>query len=93
MSNKLTPQKAIQILKTEYLGDSELMELAKQMGAQALTKEIPMKCTGISKKEYIDGYCPNCLTRQALGSLDWKITFNKFCRECGQALDWSDTNA
>lgn len=39
----MTVQNAIKILKTEYLGDSEYMELAKQMGAYALEKQIPKK--------------------------------------------------
>lgn len=32
----MTIEEAAKILKTEYLGDSENMELAKQMGANAL---------------------------------------------------------
>ena len=34
----MTKQEAIHLLRTEQLGDSELMELAKQMGAMALER-------------------------------------------------------
>ena len=94
----MTPQEAIQRIKNhnEHHSQKERFAIhiteALNMAVEALTKQIPMKCTGgIDKKEYIDGYCPNCLTRQAIGSLDWKRTFNRYCRDCGQALDWSDT--
>ena len=35
----MTPQEAIRLLRTEQLGDSELLELAKQMGADALERK------------------------------------------------------
>lgn len=35
----MTPQEAIRLLRTEQLGDSELLELAKQMGADALERQ------------------------------------------------------
>lgn len=35
----MTNQEAIKILRTEHPGDSEAMELAKQMGAQALERQ------------------------------------------------------
>lgn len=65
----MTVQNAIKILKTEYLGDSEYMELAKQMGAYALEKQIPKKPIekDIGKLKISDtafcpicDYCPNC---------------------------------
>ena len=44
----MTKQEAIRLLRTEHLGDSEAMELAKQMGAAALeqlhTHFITPKC-------------------------------------------------
>ena len=52
----------------------------------ALEKQIPKKTT---KRQYVPngtliyGHCPNC---------DWFTeNFFKYCRNCGQALDWSDT--
>lgn len=89
----MTPQEAITTLKREYLGDSEFMELAKQMGANALEKQIPKKpikknpiCYAKTKdgQEYFafDYFCPNC---------NEKIKLSEHHCECGQALDWSDT--
>ena len=89
----MTPQEAITTLKREYLGDSEFMELAKQMGANALEKQIPKKpikknpiCYAKTKdgQEYFafDYFCPNCSE---------KIKLSEHHCKCGQALDWSDT--
>lgn len=73
----MTLQEAIITLKREYLGDSEYMELAKQMGAKALEKQIP-------KKMLDDGYfeiCPTC---------GWKYEAYKmgdYCQKCGQRFE------
>lgn len=78
----MTPQEAITTLKREYLGDSEYMELAKQMGANALEKQIA------KKPKYIEGdydmpLCPNCGM-----SVDENEEIH--CSTCGQAIDWGD---
>lgn len=58
----------------------------------ALEKQIPKKCTdGFHKEKFIDGRCPTCSFRQSKGDIEWKRQFNKYCRNCGQALDWSDS--
>ena len=88
----MTPREAITTLKREYLGDSEFMELAKQMGANALRKQIPTKVTHEATL-YRCCTCPNCKN-----VVDEFIDFqgaktrvtSKFCKYCGQALDWSD---
>ena len=89
----MTVQNAIKILKTEYLGDSEYMELAKQMGAYALEKQIPKKPYKRKEHKQNDYYCAVC--RYYLGD-EMELKFAglqpKFCPECGQALDWSDEN-
>lgn len=88
----MTVQNAIKILKTEYLGDSEYMELAKQMGAYALEKQIPKKPDYEGDGFDEDGYliydtwiCPNC-------GKHYEVDYDEydFCPKCGQALDWSD---
>ena len=88
----MTVQNAIKILKTEYLGDSEYMELAKQMGAYALEKQISKKPDyeddGYDEDGYLIYYtwiCPNCGKHYEVDYDDYD-----FCPECGQALDWSD---
>lgn len=88
----MTPQEAIITLKREYLGDSEFMELAKQMGANALRKQIPTKVTHEATL-YRCCTCPNCKN-----VVDDFIDFHNqktrvtpsYCKYCGQALDWSD---
>lgn len=53
----MTPQEAIRLLRTEQLGDSELLELAKQMGADALERQhlyfVTPKCETCGR--YIHG--------------------------------------
>lgn len=76
---ELTPQEAIKILKVEYLGDSENMELAKHIAIEALEKQMPKK---VIETDWI--YCPNCKR-----PLD-VIQKYKYCVICGQKLDWSE---
>lgn len=47
----MTRQEAAKILRTEQIGDSELMEIAKQMGAEALDK---------SSMKFIAPRCEKC---------------------------------
>ena len=79
----MTPQEAITTLKREYLGDSEFMELAKQMGANALEKQIPKKVITKRITEDLKLYhCPCC-------DVHYFQVGMKYCSCCGQALDWS----
>ena len=80
----MTNEKAIKILKTEYLGDSENMELAKQMGANALEKQIPKKLICVE----IEKCCPVCKEKICLIGDDGN--YGNYCYNCSQALDWSD---
>lgn len=48
---------------------------------EALEKQIPKK--PICKKYTTDTKCPVCNT--------FVLIYNKYCIECGQAIDWSDT--
>ena len=88
----MTPQEAITTLKREYLGDSEFMELAKQMGANALRKQIPTKVTHEASL-YKCCTCPNCKNVvdkfEKWGERAVRITY-KYCHCCGQNLDWLD---
>lgn len=97
----MTVQEAKKILQTEHLGDSESMELAKQMGAIALEKQIPKKpLTEIVNRgidvsgEYDIDYnylCPTC--NSVVGNFETEDIWCDFCDNCGQAidrtLDWS----
>lgn len=86
----MTPQEAIKTLKREYLGDSEYMELAKQMGAKALEKQIPKKPL---ENRYPWCVCPACAGSVYVEKVQEHIQNNEntYCEHCGQALDWSDT--
>lgn len=85
----MTTQEAITTLKREYLGDSEFMELAKQMGAKALEKHIPKKPT---YNRYPWVICPLCGGSVYVEMVQEHIENNEttYCEHCGQALDWSD---
>lgn len=50
-------------------------------GAQALEKQIPKKIT-VSREIY---FCPKCGENAAA------LQGDDYCFNCGQALDWSDT--
>ena len=87
----MTIQEAIKTLKTEHLGDSERMELAKQMGAIALDrldkkppKEKAMEGFDASVASHLA--CPTC----GGGVTNYWApgTKPKHCQFCGQALDW-----
>lgn len=59
---------------------------ALNMAVEALEKQIPKKTT---KRQYVPngtlvyGHCPNCNS--------FSKNFFNYCRNCGQALDWSGT--
>lgn len=66
---------------------------AFDVAISALEKQIPKKVEleGDGYDEngnliYDTGYCPNC---RHIFEVDYDAT--KHCPECGQALDWSDT--
>ena len=86
----MTPQEALNLLNdTEFAekhqGKEEYTEMLL-MCKEALEKQIPQKTT---KRQYVPngtliyGHCPNCDC--------FTKNFFKYCRNCGQALDWSDT--
>ena len=50
-------------------------------------KQIPQKVKNIEEENYVlIGICPKCQVK-----LDNMISHD-YCEECGQALDWSETN-
>lgn len=99
----MTTEQAIKELKSDrelygsdivYAGDGtpegDLM-LALDMGIAALKKQIPEN--PISEERYY--ICPCC--RGDLGVSDddifvYELPTPKYCGDCGQALDWSDTD-
>lgn len=59
---------------------------ALKMSVEALEKQIPRK--PIEKSPWVY-HCPNCDSKRVE-----EIFIERFmyCRDCGQALDWSETN-
>lgn len=56
-----------------------------EYAAKALKKQIPKRVKHIESTTdgHLLGYCPSCILKV--------LDENKFCYECGQALDWSET--
>lgn len=67
-----------------YECDHSVVEGLCRIALNALEKQWPKKVKYIETTTdgHLLGYCPSC----SLKFLDE----NKFCYECGQALDWSD---
>lgn len=81
----MTNEKAIEILKAEYLGDSENMRIAKRIAISALEKQIPKKPIKSEREiRYCEVWkCPKC-------GFEWSGRGVHYCYICGQAIDWSD---
>lgn len=81
-------EEAIKYLKmaTDEAGNEEFSDEYKEMcnmSIKALEKQIPKKPIELDKwGEYYE--CPIC-NKYAVDNLGCKY---KFCRECGQKLDW-----
>lgn len=90
----MTIERAIEILDPEHREHYESIEPineACRMGMQALKKQIPERVKYASLTEYkFSWVCPNCNTQHVN---EWCGTNRKlpYCSQCGQALDWSDT--
>lgn len=83
----MTVEKAVEILKTNNEKRvAAIYASCKRLAIEALEKQIPKKTTKIQRVPngwLTYGHCPNCdsFTRNTL----------KYCGNCGQALDWSET--
>lgn len=91
-------ERAIEILNPEHREHYESLvpvNTACRMGMEALEKQMPKK--PITDSTHYAGFeeflCPSCKKR-IISRLDgdWLAgRLQKYCDECGQALDWSDT--
>lgn len=68
----------------------------KEFVVSALEKQMPKKVIEQTEndREFLDYVCPNCKTTlQQKNKQAKRITIYKYkhCIDCGQALDWSDT--
>ena len=88
----MTPQEAIGQLRCNVEGDYiNLDDLeAFELAISALEKQIPKKPIPLKDNytgKIVSYGCPDC-NNTDLGNNEFK---NKYCENCGQALDWSDT--
>lgn len=60
---------------------------AFETAIEALEKQVPIK--PVSKYEYRDNknVCPSCETKNSCRIV---MFWEKFCPDCGQAIDWSE---
>ena len=84
---------AIRILLTEQRGDSEDMELAKRMGAVALSRLRPKK----PRMKAMEGFAPEVASELCCPTCTGPVTNYwvrgakpKHCQFCGQAIDWEE---
>ena len=90
--NGMKPQEAINILeKYKSVPKSEVVKTAYEMAISALEKQIPTKGSIKYLSSYTDDppvlLCPNCQEHIPTEGCN----FFKYCYNCGQALDWGDT--
>lgn len=88
----MTAQDALEIL-TNVIQSSEMTKATDTVCAiaqKAIEKQIPKKPYYKEKAFFnFDGYCcPNCNTF-IKSKNEWHVK-PTFCKNCGQALDWSD---
>ena len=96
---KWTATQARNDLERYLLRDEKPAYKAVALGMQALEKQIPKKPIKANKAIEIDGQlfmnddneywkCPIC----TLYDVPLRVN-QRYCHYCGQALDWSDSNA
>lgn len=85
----MTPLEAINVLeKYQNIPKSEVVKEAYAMAISALEKQIPKKPNKINTKANVCPCCNRFIDRheQKHGNLNIP-----YCKWCGQAIDWSDT--
>ena len=86
----MTNEEAIEILqeKRDYAQFPTYVKEAIKIATSAIEKQIPKKPK--RDKEYPLGrVCPKC--HDYLGNVQFITHHCNYCNNCGQALDWSDT--
>ena len=87
----MTPQEALKIRNNPHFEDVDNEELSRCID-EALEKQIPKQPTNICTPVITWGLCPVCKGElNKLGSRPNRVfKSNRYCPDCGQALDWSD---
>ena len=91
MPSKMTESEAKVILESEYKfhGECSVFGEALTMAINALEKQIPKKpisVTSVENSMYVK--CPTCKLTTVL----YDGCVMEYCKNCGQAIDWSDTD-
>lgn len=63
------------------------------LAISALEKQIPKKAIPdklLEEGAYIKWRCPNCGEMMWSGFYFPPLSFSEFCKDCGQAIDWSE---
>lgn len=86
----MTYKQAVHVLKIgPYSNYSEETIAALEIAIEAVKVQIPQKPLHIHKNYY----CPVCKEK---GWIMWDDAvpndFDNYCRQCGQAIDWSEKN-
>lgn len=91
----MTPEKAVEILKANREKRvASIYATCKRLAISALEKQIPQKPNlqgdGYADGELVYDYaeCPVCNCDFEEDTTNWGC---KFCPDCGQALDWSES--
>ena len=92
----MTKTSALDILKHPQCADMSDIKEAVECAVNALEKQIPKKIIENTEtdREFIDYVCPNCKTTlQQKNKQAKRITIYKYkhCIDCGQLLDWGDS--
>ena len=89
----MTDNEAKVILESEYKfhGECSIFGEALIIAIKALEKQIPKKPPVVNRPSIFVKVpvCPNCSTSEHYQPLYGKT---KYCSNCGQKLDWSDSN-
>lgn len=99
----MNAQKALEIIKDELPFTSGVIEEALGLVKKCVNKQIPQKVIFVyDEQDYIR--CPQCKSEIATmdddcllyhcpgcGEKDAILQGDNYCFNCGQALDWSDT--
>ncbi len=82
----MTSKEALNLFKKHFYWKIEGKEKAFEILEQLVDKDTPKKFVIGTSKGFKFPICPNCKTELN----EYYKDANKFCKECGQRLDWRE---